>query len=162
MEIYTPAFPLDGRCLWEDGWSRKIVTEKTLGHSALNFEQLRTVLVEVENIVNSRPITFVGMSCGDSDSEILTPQKFLTVGRRENLPIIAESDPQDPDFEAKITNKTAVVHSWKIGQFYLNRFWEMWHKGYLLSLREHHASDKFQKIKSEIFRPPRVDEIVLI
>ncbi len=136
--------------------------KKALGKSSLNFEQLRTVLTEVEEVVNSRPITFVNMTENDSDLEILTPQKFLSMGRSENMPILPEDDPSDPEFMPKMTNQNKLMQTWKQGQFYLSKFWNLWRDNYLLNLRERHASDRFPKIKSETFRAPRVGEIVLV
>ena len=140
----------------------KSALKKSLGRSCLNYEQLRTVLVEVENIVNSRPLTYVNMSTSDIDFEVLTPQKFLSVGRNENLPILSETEPSDLDFEPKVTTRSVLIQNWKIGQYYLNKFWELWSNAYLLGLRERHTHDKFPKVKSEVFRAPKIDEVVLV
>ena len=33
--------------------------EKTLGRSSMNFEALRTILVEIEATINNRPLTYI-------------------------------------------------------------------------------------------------------
>ena len=140
----------------------KTSLKKALGTSGLNYEQLRTSLVEVELIVNSRPITFVGMSPLDADVEVLTPQKFLSVGSGDSFPILPENDPQDRDYEPTPSNQSTLLANWRVGQFYLNQYWEIWSKAYLSSLREKHASDKFPNVKSQLFCIPNVSEVVLV
>lgn len=119
-------------------------------------------MVEAEQVVNSRPMTYINMSENDLDLEILTPQKFLAVSQPQNLPILAEDDPNDPEFHLKPTNRTKVIQTWKQGQYYLNKFWYAWRDNYLLNLRERHLSDRFPKVKSQTFRPPKLGEIVLV
>ena len=55
--------------------------KKVLKNSSLSYEELETVLVEVENIVNNRPLTYVDT---DTTGEIVTPN-HLIYGR--SLPI---------------------------------------------------------------------------
>ena len=53
------------RALWWGGFKERLVRsikrplKKVLGQSALNFEELQTVLVEIESVINSRPITYM-------------------------------------------------------------------------------------------------------
>ena len=51
---------------------------KTLGNALLTFEELETVLIETEGVLNSRPLTFVGSDIGVPP---LTPS-CLVIGRR--------------------------------------------------------------------------------
>lgn len=58
MELYHRKDSMVGRF-----WERlvkciKTPLKKELGRSTLDFEELRTVLVEVESVVNARPITY--------------------------------------------------------------------------------------------------------
>ena len=55
----------------------KLPLRKTLGKAKLTFEEMETVLVEVEGIINSRPLTY---PYDDGIIEALTPSYFL-VGR---------------------------------------------------------------------------------
>jgi len=49
---------------WEGFWERMIHNEKTclrnhMGRSSLTFEDLRTILVETEAVLDNRPLTYV-------------------------------------------------------------------------------------------------------
>ena len=52
---------------------------KVIGSARLNFDEMHTVLVEIENILNSRPLSYVYED--DCSAEILTPSHLL-YGRR--------------------------------------------------------------------------------
>ena len=75
-------FNLEKAPLW-GGFSERLVKTtknaltKTLGNAKLKFEELSTVLIEIEGVVNNRPLTYV-----DEDLlEPLTPAHLL-YGRR--------------------------------------------------------------------------------
>ncbi|XP_068743864.1 uncharacterized protein [Montipora capricornis] len=70
---------------WGGFWERlvrsiKAPLKKVLGRSTLNFEELRTVLVEIEAVINARPITYM-YDDADSISYPLTPSNLI-YGRR--------------------------------------------------------------------------------
>ena len=48
--------------------------KKILGRSTLSFDELRTVLVEIEGVVNSRPLTYL---YDESISYPLTPSDLI-------------------------------------------------------------------------------------
>ena len=55
---------------WGGYWERLVQSikrplKKILGRSTLTFDELRAILVEIEAVINSRPITYV---CDDEDS----------------------------------------------------------------------------------------------
>jgi len=52
--------------------------QKTLKNERLNYDELHTVLVEVEGTLNARPLTYVSL---DDPEEPLTPS-HLMYGRR--------------------------------------------------------------------------------
>ena len=56
--------------------------KKTLGRAKLNYEEMETLLCEVEGTINSRPMTYLS----DDPSEALTPA-HLAIGRRLLTPI---------------------------------------------------------------------------
>ena len=39
--------------------SAKSVLKEVIGRTSLNFEELRTLLIEVESVLNARPLTYV-------------------------------------------------------------------------------------------------------
>ena len=66
--------------LWHGGFlesivrSTKTLLRKTLKTAKLLYEELQTVLYEVEQIINDRPITYY---CSDSEESCLTPNHLL-------------------------------------------------------------------------------------
>ncbi|GFX24301.1 integrase catalytic domain-containing protein [Trichonephila clavipes] len=72
------------RAPWWGGFYERLVKtikdplRKILGRALLTFEELSTILSEVEVIVNHRPLTYVGNDPGEP--EPLTPAHFLELG----------------------------------------------------------------------------------
>ncbi|GFQ82076.1 transposable element Tcb2 transposase [Trichonephila clavata] len=57
---------------------------KIIGRANLTFEETMTILAEIENVLNHRPLTYV--SDDVSDPEPLTPVNFLLVGHKNDYP----------------------------------------------------------------------------
>ena len=116
--------------------STKRCLRKALGQAKLSYDELLTALIEIEMVINSRPLTYI--SADDLD-EPLTPSHLL-VGRRllsypDHLTVDHE---EDSDVDASPLN-TRFRH---LNQL-LDGFWSRWRKEYLLELREarhHHRS----------------------
>jgi hypothetical protein len=71
--------------LWEAGIkSCKLHLKKVVGNQLLSFEEMSTVLAQIEAILNSRPIS--PMSTDPNDLEALTPAHFLTGSAPTFLP----------------------------------------------------------------------------
>ena len=108
---------------------------KVLGNAKLSFEELYTVLTEVENTLNSRPLTY---DYDEPGVEMLTPS-HLIFGRR----VSALADGIDRRVNTTEFDEVSNVHK----RFsYLTRilslFWNRWKKEYLVGLREAHKSGK--------------------
>ena len=79
------------RAAWRGGfWERLIQTvtctlKKVIGRSCLSFEELNTVLVEVEGIVNARPLMYVYDDL-DGINFTLTPSHLINGRRLQNAP----------------------------------------------------------------------------
>ena len=80
------------RAPWFGGfWERmigmtKTSIKKTLGRSLVTFEELQTLLVEIEARLNCRPLTY---SSGDiNDSVPLTPSHLIFGRRLDHLPLV--------------------------------------------------------------------------
>ena len=92
-----------------------------IGERLLNDEALRTFLVEVEKILNDRPITSV--SSDPQDLQELMPNHILLLRRNPSfcLDLFEESD----KFKAR----------WKHVHLLANEFWCIWTKEYLPTLQ---------------------------
>ena len=107
---------------------------KMIGKTKLRHDELLTLLVEVEAIVNSRPLTFV--SPNDLEDP-LTPSHLLTGCRLLSLP-------DNRDYEQE-TDKTFTTNSETLNKrmVLMNRllqlFWKRWRLEYLLELRTAHV-----------------------
>ena len=54
-----------------------------------------------------------------------------------------------------------MIESWKRNRAQLDKFWEMWKRDYLLTLRET-LPLTHKKTKSQILRHPKIGEIVIV
>lgn len=118
---------------WGGFWERMIRTVKSclrkiLGKGCFDFEQLVTILAEVENVVNSRPLTY--LSADATDPAVLTPSHFLTGRKSTTLPSANTA-------ETSGTRSDTLKH-WKYRQQIVADFWKRWYKDYLLCLRSAH------------------------
>ncbi|XP_075150403.1 uncharacterized protein LOC142224509 [Haematobia irritans] len=101
--------------------SIKTVLYKIMPSRAPNDETLRSMMAEVENIVNSRPLTYVPID--HECQEALTPNHFL-LGSSNGMKPLSDCD------------DSAIVlrNSWLYSQQYANQFWRRWVAEYLPSL----------------------------
>jgi hypothetical protein len=113
------------------------------GHQ-LNDEGFRTLMAEVANIVNSRPLTTNNLN-DPCSLKPLTPNQLLTLKSNVVLP--------PPG-----TFQNADVYSrklWRRVQHMADEFWHRWRKEYVLQLN---SRTKWQKPKRNL----QIDDIVLI
>lgn len=112
---YSPVFA----GLWEAAVkSVKHHLKRVLGSQVFTYEQLYTVLVQIEGILNSRPIT--PMSSDVEDLSYLTPGHFLTGAPFTCIP--DQNLMNMPENKIKFWNKCTVLQQ---------RFWSYWSKQYL-------------------------------
>lgn len=125
------------RAAWWGGfWERlvrsvKVSLRKVLGRSSLNFEELTTVLTEVEAVINSRPLTFVYSDV--EEPEPLSPGHFLVGRKLTTLP--PHRLPAD-----RSQGSSQLVRRWKYRSTIADNFWRRWRQEYLLELRSAHLS----------------------
>ena len=139
-------------------WERMIKTikqclYKTIGCKRVDYFTLLTVLKEVQNAINSRPLTYRCSS--DKGLEIISPKCFLhpnansEIVFKPNNNVLWEDDPP---------SKSKVVNSLAVRDEMLDKFHELYYNDYLLSLRETckdlHQVDFVNKVK--------INDIVLI
>ena len=121
-------FIIERASWWGGWWERMIRTVKmslkaTIGKANINYDELHTILTEVEATVNSRPLTYIGNDINDFIP--LTPQNFLIVKCFE--------EELKPDVEKDLIRKI-----WSERQRILQSFWKRWQTEYLQQLRSAH------------------------
>lgn len=104
-------------------WERAIRTIKSVLHvimkdAAIRENTFRSLLIEVEFIINSRPLTFI--SVDHNDEEALTPNHFL-------LGSASGSMDQAAHPEANLATRKQYQHA----QLLALHFWKRWIKEYL-------------------------------
>ena len=121
---------------WGGFYERLIKGVKTclkisIGRASLSYDKLHTIIVEMEGILNSRPLKY---QYPEDLEQPLTPSHLLT-GRRPLQLAMQSCEHKDQDFEEthdtfwkRATNITRVLEQW----------WKRWKREYLLNLRKQH------------------------
>lgn len=118
--------------LWEAAvQSLKFHLTRVVGGAHLTFEELQTVLCEIEAILNSRSL--VALSPDSNDMTYLTTGHFL-VGSPLN------SFPQDNLEDTNVN----ILPRWKLVEQMRQHFWRRWSMEYLNSLQQRHKWKKSQ------------------
>lgn len=106
--------------LWEAGVkSVKHHLKRIIGQSTLTFEEMSTVLAQVEACLNSRPLS--ALPCAENEEvSVLTPGHFL-VGESLLLP-------PEKNFES---SNISSLRRWQYTQRMLQDFWRRWSQEYL-------------------------------
>ena len=92
--------------------------KRVIGEQLLTYEEFNTILVQIEAVVNSRPLTPI--SSDPSDIQALTPGHFLL---------------QNPDLALEPAVPTDLRGRWLLIQQLVKSFWDRWHKDYLNTLQ---------------------------
>ena len=104
---------------------RNVLSSLLMDHGArLNDEALRTLFVEVEAIVNSRPLSVDTLN--DETMEPLSPNSLLTMKTKVVLPPPGVFQRDD----------VYCRRRWRAVQYLANEFWSRWRKEYLLNLQQ--------------------------
>ncbi|GFR29766.1 DUF5641 domain-containing protein [Trichonephila clavata] len=108
-----------------------------------------TILAEIENVLNHRPLTYV--SDDVSDPAPLTPANFLLVGHKNDYPF---------NF-SELLNNSITRESLLKRKYYetklLSQFWKKWKDNYLLNIRSFHHFPK-----PSVERNLRVGDVVIL
>lgn len=121
---------------WGGFWERLVKSvkrclKKIVGRSSLSFEEMRTVLTEVEAVINARPLTYLY----DDEESISYPicPSHLINGRR------ITTTPNSEHFDVVSTYKT-LTRKARHQKNILQMFTKQWRKEYLTGLREQYAN----------------------
>ena len=128
--------------------SIKLPLKKVVGKAKLTYEEMETMLIEVEGVVNSRPLTYLQ---DDNVSDPLTPSHLLS-GR--NL----AAKPEDIlPVERNMEQLTKRMEYFKNT---MEMYWNRFRHEYLSQLREHHMYASKRKTKCENLL--KVGDVVII
>lgn len=147
---------------WMGGFYERLVgivkrnLRKSIGRLCLTRIQLETLVIEVEAVVNSRPLVYVGEDI--SSDKALTPADFLSLNTLHGTPSLTVAEEQTLQ---NLSTKDHLLAMWKKGQTHLERFWTLFRDDYLLSLRERYQSVLKAQHKTSC-DAPMVGDVVLI
>ena len=110
--------------------SVKRCLRKCIGRTSLMFDELNTLLVETEAVINNRPLTYL-QDNRDGIISALCPSDLIN-GRR------ITSTPNEAHHEVISTHQT-LTRKMKHHCVLMNQFTQRWRNEYLLSLREKHS-----------------------
>ena len=124
---------------------------KSIGKSKMEYFRFLTLLTDIQEAVNSRPLTYRDTS--NTDHEIISPNSFLKITPSSNLMFGSVTGEE----VVKPSSKD-LIKSLEIREDALDKFKDLWYSEYLLSLRE---------VKTDCFQPQwedkiKVNDIVLI
>ena len=125
---------------------------KTVSRAKIEYFDMLTLLCDVENAVNSRPLTY---RTSESDLEVITPNSFIYPNSNSNLFLRIEgknSTLSEPP------SQSLLLQSLSNRNHLLKHFHELWNNAYLLSLRESTKNSYEHRFENKI----DVDDIVLI
>ena len=133
---------------WYGGFWERLVSsvkrclKQTVNKSRLSYDELQTVLLEIENVLNSRPLCYL---YDDDQDDILTPNRLL-YGKKLDVDNV-NSDICVNNLNSREENLT------KRKQYLstvLQHFWRRWSQDYVTSLREYsHATKKYRHVCTE-------------
>ncbi len=121
----------------------KFHLKRVVGAQKLTFEELTSILCQIEACMNSRPITNV-TSHSDDGIDVLTPGHFLIGRSLVSLPTRNFS-----------TEKLTLLKRWSLCQALVQHWWKRWSSEYLQQLQRLH---KWRKSTRDI----QPDDIVLV
>lgn len=109
--------------LWEAGVkSIKHHIKRHIGNTKLTYDEFETFLLQVESILNSRPLC---QTPDNPDMMVLTPAHFL----------IQDSLIAMPDNNLEL-EKLSLQERWTLLQKLVQNFWKFWSQDYLNTLRQ--------------------------
>ncbi|CAG7816400.1 unnamed protein product, partial [Allacma fusca] len=121
---FNPPYTPHRGGIWESAVkSAKRYIPKISENQKFTENELRTLLTQIEGILNTRPLAY--SNTGEPDEEILTPGHFL-VGRNLNVNL---PEPSPPPANIKLSDRYIA------NQNRIRAFWRIWSQDYLNQLR---------------------------
>ena len=120
--------------------------KKAIGGARLTFEELLTVITEIETIINCRTLSFVTNTDWEDP---LTRSHLINRYRLMDVSIGTLSNVFDDRMMAGISKREAT-NRLKLLREAVSHFWRRWKWEYLLELRNHHSQTIRQSGSREI------------
>ena len=146
------------RSPWMGGFYERLVgivkraLKLSLFRKHISADELRTLLAEITQRVNNRPITYIDDDIGNPIP--LTPSHLLYGRRMEPFPTRVFHEKTDPTYGETNVLKERFSYQSKI----LSCWEKVWAKEYVASLREKFYGNKCNQQKC----PPKVGDIVIV
>ena len=144
-------FILD-RSPWWGGFYERLVKvvkdalRKVVKNAKLNYDELMTILIEIESMINSRPLTYLS----DDNMEAITPYHLLygrNIATREHS-LLKQSENSDNS----LSNRVKYI------RLLLEHFWKRFYHEYTVGLRERMTYDKTKQNDDKLV----VGDVVII
>ena len=155
----TTLVPWEGRFYERQVGVVKRALRKGMDRQVLYWDKLMTLLLEVEAIANTCPLTYIYEEF--QSRFVLTPSHFLVGNHNNAIPFETEDNFEDTEYVPKLNSMQSLLQYWRKNQKQLQLFWNEWTKGYLLNLRES-LPLVHKGPRSQVFRQPEVGEIVIL
>ncbi|KAL7079481.1 hypothetical protein ACQ4LE_000995 [Meloidogyne hapla] len=130
--------------------------KREIRNKLLSFEELWTLLIEVERIVNERPMSYI------SDAENITPLRPINLAipclKSQNLDINPREFDKDDSTYFENDNRELLIQKYSQALNISQKFWETWKNTYLLNLWEKYNNCRTEK--SGKF--PEINEVVIV
>ena len=108
--------------IWEAAVkSMKTHSRRILGDVKLTYEELSTLLAQIESCLNSRPL--VPLANDDDGIEALTPGHFLIGRPLQALPDVSSTN-----------DSITLLRRWQLCKLLLRHFWKRWSTEYISQL----------------------------
>ena len=114
---------------------------KTLGRSHLSFEQLESVIIDIERHLNNRPLTYIESEVGEG--KVLTPNSIMWGQNAHTLEDLEVDMDSVTKFQRRLEHARAHV-------------WSRWSREYVRSLMDYHRINRTEAVV------PEVGKVVLI
>ena len=136
---------------WQGGFFERLVKsvkrclKKILTNSRVTYEEMSTILSEIETVINNRPLTFI---YNELTEQPLTPNHLIygrQLERSNNLP-------------NNVPNKVGVVKQYDHVNNLITHYWNRWSNEYLVGLREYRQ----KPYKNNRNKNIKINDVVLI
>ncbi|VDM98441.1 unnamed protein product, partial [Onchocerca ochengi] len=129
---------------------------QAIGRKLLKERELIILIAEIEGILNTRPLTYVGFD----DYKVTRPIDFISPNASLDIPTNYESN-QDEYTPHRLNTKNKLLKYWSNTLSALDFFWNLWRDEYIVNLRER-TQKELTSPRAVERRIPRENETVLL